>query len=163
MNATAVFEQITDTFTLSITSPVINENSLVFLESATIAWVGPSLSCLENRTLTLLSNDSVSYSQTIRLVYRVGPVTHTGMTERNPYVETNSTGMNELVFMITVMVADHVANTQGSIIPINVTLDGASGLSVAGGVYVEVQITGIEAPHLIFLFALTNYINKTSG
>ncbi|XP_060556763.1 uncharacterized protein LOC132717340 [Ruditapes philippinarum] len=163
VNVTAVFEQTTDSFTINITSPVLNNNTLVYLESALISRVGEMLYCLENRTLTLLSNETVSFSQINSLVYEVGPVTHTGMTERNPFVNDNSTGENEITFTISVLVADNVANVQGSIIPINLKLEGVSGNVAYGTANIEVQITGVETPILISQFTMVDYMNKTSG
>jgi hypothetical protein len=85
------------------------------------------------------------------------------MTERNPFVNDNSTGENEITFTISVLVADNVANVQGSIIPINLKLEGASGNVAYGTANIEVQITGVETPILISQFTMVDYMNKTSG
>lgn len=44
----------------------------------TLTRVGSELLCMENRTLTPLSNETVSHTQTVRLVYDLGPVSHIG-------------------------------------------------------------------------------------
>lgn len=87
------------------------------------------------------------------------------MAERNPFVQYNSSGENELEFTITLLIADHVNNIQGALLPITVTLEGAAGLTAEGVAYIEVQTTGIEVPELVFIFTMEqfNYTEKISG
>lgn len=165
VNVTAVFEQTADSFLLYVSVPVIGGSSLAFLEYATLSRIGTDLPCVENRTLALLSNETVSFTQTVLLVYDLGPVSHTGQAERNPFVPSNSSGENVLEFTVTLLIADHVENIQGALLPVNVTLEGASGTSAVGTAYVEVQISAVEAPQLVFIFTMEqfNYTEKKSG
>ena len=86
-----------------------------------------------------------------------------GIEERNPFIDTNHTGENELTVTIAVLITDNLANTQGFLIPIYVTLNGASGTVASSSVNVEVQITGVETPNLISMFSVVDFMNKTAG
>lgn len=67
--------------------------------------------------------------------------------------------------MISLTIADHLDNIHGALIPVTATIEGASGSIASGEVYVEVLISGVETPELLFTFWMEqfNYADKISG
>lgn len=73
--------------------------------------------------------------------------------------------IDEVWFTISLQVADHALNIQGSLLDVEVTLAGSSGLSTTGFASVDVQVTGNEYPYLYFDSAAEsfNYWEKLPG
>lgn len=72
---------------------------------------------------------------------------------------------DELLFTISLQVADHYLNTAGSVLGIGVTLSGDTGTVGYGTTNVDVLVTGQEYPYLVFEHSSEsfNYWEKQSG
>ncbi|KAL4226676.1 hypothetical protein ACF0H5_014656 [Mactra antiquata] len=89
-----------------------------------------------------------------------------GLRERSSFVDPASIQTSsQVTFVVSLVVADHVLNTAGSLIPITAVLEGATGFSANGTSNINVQISGTETPMLIFDFWMENFLNtdKVSG
>ena len=73
--------------------------------------------------------------------------------------------LDEMWFTVSVHIADHVQNTQGSIIDVEVSVTGNTISPALGLATVQVQVTGTEYPNLIYdINAETfNYWTKLPG
>lgn len=72
---------------------------------------------------------------------------------------------DELLFTISLQVADHYLNTAGSVLGIGVTLSGDTGTVGYGTTNVEVLVTGQEYPYLVLEHSAESfyYWEKQSG
>ncbi|XP_052285668.1 uncharacterized protein LOC127881632 [Dreissena polymorpha] len=121
---------------------------------------------MENRTLTLVSMTTVSHSQVTSLTYNLGPVSHPGFEGRSELINpSNNTREDEIEFKVSLLISDHVMNTQGSFIAIATTLTGNNGVPSTGHTSVGVLVTETERPELIISFLMETFLHtqKMSG
>ncbi|KAH3819895.1 hypothetical protein DPMN_121639 [Dreissena polymorpha] len=78
---------------------------------------------------------------------------------------SNNTREDEIEFKVSLLISDHVMNTQGSFIAIATTLTGNNGVPSTGHTSVGVLVTETERPELIISFLMETFLHtqKMSG
>jgi len=93
-------------------------------------------------------------------------INFSGFEERSDFLLSfNDTREEEIEFMVSVQLTDHVLNVQDALVPVTATLTSQSGTNFTGNANVEVQVTGVETPQLIYDFSFESfaYYEKVSG
>ncbi|XP_052782138.1 uncharacterized protein LOC128218506 [Mya arenaria] len=158
IDVTAVIRATVDTYFVTVSTPVSSGSALATVNSVAITRIGSNLLCMEGRILTLTSQQYVSHSQVITMTYDLGPVTNPDFAARSSFLlPSNDTMEEEIDFIISVQITDHVMNVQGALVAIETTLTGQSGVSYTSQSYVQVQVSGTETPELIFDFAMEQF------